>query len=302
MRRARSRAPSRSGTPRTTPRRAPTRRSPRTSRRSTRRSMSSTCNVPFGEAQPEVQERGRRQLRRPRRDALPRSPGSPTSPTSATSRRWTAPRPSTSSPTTSSRPRRSTKFKGKTYAVPQVTDTLGLFYNKKMLKDAGVEVPKTFDELKKAAKKIKSKTGKTGLYLRGDDPYWFLPYPLRRGRRPRRRVREEGHRRRRAGRQGVHDDEGPGRLQGRRDRQPRDGQENMLKAFQDGNVAMIINGPWDIADAQRGQAVQATRTTWASPPSRPAAPQGGRRRAAGTSSVYAGTKNLRRRLRVRRST
>lgn len=34
------------------------------------------------------------------------------------------------------------KFDGKTYAVPQVIDSLGLFYNKKMLADAGVEPPR----------------------------------------------------------------------------------------------------------------------------------------------------------------
>lgn len=34
------------------------------------------------------------------------------------------------------------KYEGKTYAVPQVIDTLGLFYNKKMLADAGVQPPR----------------------------------------------------------------------------------------------------------------------------------------------------------------
>lgn len=70
----------------------------------------------------------------------------------------------------------STRYKGKTYAVPQVTDTLGLFYNKRLLKKAGVKVPTSFAGLKKDARKIKDKTGATALYLRGDDPYWFLPY------------------------------------------------------------------------------------------------------------------------------
>ena len=70
----------------------------------------------------------------------------------------------------------STAFEGKTYAVPQVTDTLGLFYNKELLDKAGVEVPTTFDELKKASARIEKKTDASGFYLRGDDPYWFLPY------------------------------------------------------------------------------------------------------------------------------
>lgn len=34
------------------------------------------------------------------------------------------------------------KYEGKTYAVPQVIDTMGLFYNKKMLADAGVQPPR----------------------------------------------------------------------------------------------------------------------------------------------------------------
>src|SRR5690606_16706625 len=36
---------------------------------------------------------------------------------------------------------------GKTYGFPKDYSTLALFYNKKMLEKAGVEVPKTWDEL-----------------------------------------------------------------------------------------------------------------------------------------------------------
>lgn len=32
-----------------------------------------------------------------------------------------------------------------------------------------------------------------------------------------------------------------------------DGQENGIKAFQEGKVAMIIDGPWDIALAREGE-------------------------------------------------
>ncbi|MGH3324848.1 MAG: extracellular solute-binding protein, partial [Streptomyces sp.] len=137
----------------------------------------------------------------------------------------------------------STRYKGKTYALPQVTDTLGLFYNKKMLKDAGVGVPKSFAELKKSAKKIKSETGKTGLYLRGDDPYWFLPY-----------LYGEGGDLVDAKAKKITVDDGPGAkafttMKDLVDSKAAttdtsDGQENGLKAFQDGDVAMIIDGPW----------------------------------------------------------
>ncbi|MGE8203000.1 ABC transporter substrate-binding protein [Heyndrickxia sp. NPDC080065] len=43
---------------------------------------------------------------------------------------------------------------GKYYGFPKGYSTLALFYNKKMLKDAGVEVPKTWDELLEASKKL----------------------------------------------------------------------------------------------------------------------------------------------------
>lgn len=69
----------------------------------------------------------------------------------------------------------STKFNGKTYGVPQVTDSLALMYNKAVLQQAGVQPPKTWDELKAAAATIKSKTGKNGLYL-NPAGYYLLPF------------------------------------------------------------------------------------------------------------------------------
>lgn len=186
----------------------------------------------------------------------------------------------------------STRFKGKTYAVPQVTDTLGLFYNKKMLKEAGVGAPKTFDELKKSAKKIKSKTGKTGLYLRGDDPYWFLPY-----------LYGEGGDLVDPTKKKITVDDGPGakafaRMKDLVDSKAAvtdssDGQENGLKAFQDGDVAMIIDGPWDIAGAQQGKQFKDDKDNLGVAPvpagsERAGSPQGG-----WNLSVYAGSKNLR---------
>lgn len=186
----------------------------------------------------------------------------------------------------------STRFKGKTYAVPQVTDTLGLFYNKKMLEDAGVEVPKSFAELKKAGKKIKSETGKTGLYLRGDDPYWFLPY-----------LYGEGGDLVDATSKKVTVDDGPGAeaFATMKDlvdsdaavTDSSDGQENGLKAFQNGDVAMIVDGPWDIAGALEGKEFKDDKDNLGVAPvpagsERSGSPQGG-----WNLSVYAGSKNLR---------
>ncbi|WP_445524239.1 extracellular solute-binding protein [Streptomyces cyslabdanicus] len=57
------------------------------------------------------------------------------------------------------------QYEGKTYGVPFVTDTLALVYNKALFEKAGItEAPKTWDELKSAAAKIKDKTGVDGYW------------------------------------------------------------------------------------------------------------------------------------------
>ncbi|MFC0597254.1 extracellular solute-binding protein [Streptomyces palmae] len=184
----------------------------------------------------------------------------------------------------------STKFEGKTYAVPQVIDTLGLFYNKKMLKDAGVEPPKSWDELKTAAKKIKDKTGKTGLYLRGDDAYWFLPF-----------IYGEGGDLldTKAKKVTIDDEPGVKAFAAARDlvksgaatTDASDGWENMQNAIKNGDVAMTINGPWAIEDTLAGKAFKDKSNLGVVPVPAGSAgqgsPQGGQNLA-----VYAGSKNL----------
>ncbi len=53
-------------------------------------------------------------------------------------------------------------YEGKAYGIPFIASARALFYNKAILKDAGVQPPKTWAELTTAAKTIKSKTGKIG--------------------------------------------------------------------------------------------------------------------------------------------
>ena len=45
-------------------------------------------------------------------------------------------------------------YKGTDYAVPSANNTVALYYNNDLLKAAGVEPPKTWDELKATAKKL----------------------------------------------------------------------------------------------------------------------------------------------------
>lgn len=70
-------------------------------------------------------------------------------------------------------------YNGKIMALPFELETLGLYYNKEMLDKAGVQVPKTWDELYAAAKKLT--TDKVaGLIIPPDKgPYFnFIWYPF----------------------------------------------------------------------------------------------------------------------------
>ncbi|MCW8216875.1 MULTISPECIES: extracellular solute-binding protein [Streptomyces] len=184
----------------------------------------------------------------------------------------------------------STKYDGKTYAVPQVIDSMGVFYNKKLFKDAGVEPPANIDELKTVSKKIKDKTGKTGLYLRGDDSYYFLSF-----------LYGEGGDLVDASSQTVTVDNAAGAKafgvvkdlvdSGAAKTDATDGWENMMQSFKNGDVAMMINGPWAVADTLTGKEFSDKAnlgiSTVPAGSAGQGAPQGGHNLA-----VYAGSKNL----------
>ena len=151
-------------------------------------------------------------------------------------------------------------------------------------------MPKTFDELATAAKKIKAKTGATALYLRGDDPYWFLPY-----------LYGEGGDMVDARDKVVEIDDGAGvkafkTIKDLVDSKAAvtdatDGQENQLRALKDGTVAMAVDGPWDIEGARAGKAFKDKKNLGVAPvpggSTAQGSPQGG-----WNLSVYAGSKNL----------
>ncbi|MFD7136378.1 extracellular solute-binding protein [Streptomyces sp. NPDC059894] len=184
----------------------------------------------------------------------------------------------------------STKYEDKTYAVPQVIDTLALFYNKQLLEDAGVEVPTSLTELKTTATKIEKETGATGLYLRGDDPYWFLPYLYGEGGDL---VDEESKK------ITIDDEPGAKAYAAMKDlvdskaaiTDAADGWNNMQNAFKSGKVAMMVNGPWAIEDVKSGQKFEDPANLGVAPvPAgsvKAGSPQGG-----WNLSVYAGSKNL----------
>ncbi|MFD3607607.1 extracellular solute-binding protein [Streptomyces atroolivaceus] len=184
----------------------------------------------------------------------------------------------------------STQYKGKTYAVPQVIDSMGIFYNKKMFADAGVEPPAKIADLKTVAKKIKDKTGKSGLYLRGDDSYYFLSF-----------LYGEGGDLVDADAKTVTVDNAEGVKafgvvkdlvdSGAAKTDATDGWENMMQSFKNGDVAMMINGPWAVADTLTGKEFTDKAnlgiSTVPAGSAAQGAPQGGH-----NLGVYAGSKNI----------
>ena len=106
----------------------------------------------------------------------PRSPGPPSS------RRWATSTPSTAPPALENNfletPLSSNVYEDKTYGVPQVTDTLGLMYNKALFEKAGLDPetpPTTWDEVRDAAKALKSKAKVDGIYINSGG-YFLLPF------------------------------------------------------------------------------------------------------------------------------
>ncbi|MDB1087864.1 extracellular solute-binding protein [Streptomyces sp. ACA25] len=143
----------------------------------------------------------------------------------------------------------STQYEDATYAVPQVIDTLALFYNKQLLDDAGVEVPESLEDIKNSVDAFSDL--EAPFYLRGDDPYWFLPYIYGEGGDL---VDAESET------VTIGDPSGVAAFEAVQDlldsgaaiTDTVDGWDNMMGMFADGDVAMMINGPWAINDAREG--------------------------------------------------
>lgn len=145
----------------------------------------------------------------------------------------------------------STKFNGKTYGVPQVTDSLGLMYNKKLLADAGItKAPATWDELKTAAAEVKAKTGKDGLYL-NPAGYYLLPFIYGEGGdlldADAKKIVVNGP----EAVAGVKTAQDLVKAEGSVRPPASDAYTAMMKAFTAGDVAMIIQGPWETANVAK---------------------------------------------------
>ena len=66
-----------------------------------------------------------------------------------------------------------TQYKGKRCALPFLADDYGLYYNKTLLRKAGIKSPpKTFSELAKDAKKLTQRKGNGDIKVAGYDPFF----------------------------------------------------------------------------------------------------------------------------------
>lgn len=138
-------------------------------------------------------------------------------------------------------PAASTKLDGKPYGVPQVTDTLALFYNESKLDKAGVEPPETWDEVIEIAPKL---GGKQALFL-NNDAFYALPFVYSQGGNlvdEKNSTIEINSAKTVAGMQTPKKllDKGAARTA----LDQTNSYTNMKTAFTSGEVAMMIDGPW----------------------------------------------------------
>lgn len=145
-------------------------------------------------------------------------------------------------------PLSSNVYDGSTYGVPQVTDTLGLMYNKSLFEKAGLDPeapPTTWAEVQSAAETLKSKAKVDGIYINSGG-YFLLPF-----------LYGEGADIVDADAQAitVNSPEAAAGIQTAQDLvksgaavKPvaNDPYGTMMTLFKEGKVAMIINGPWEV--------------------------------------------------------
>lgn len=183
-------------------------------------------------------------------------------------------------------------WQGKLYGLPQVTDFLVLYYNKKMLADGGVAAaPRTWDDFDAANKKLTT-GGKYGWSFEGGS-YFAQPFIFGFGgglldtstTPPTPLINNGG---------AV---KGFDFLKQELAYAPKvdfqNGYTNTVNGFKDGQVAMILNGPWEYGNILTGKAFSdANNLGVAAVPMDPATGDVARSPAGGQNYVmYAGTKN-----------
>ncbi|WP_019813316.1 extracellular solute-binding protein [Saccharomonospora saliphila] len=189
-------------------------------------------------------------------------------------------------------PMRSTTYEGRTYGVPEVTDTLALLYNKDHFEQAGIDAPPaTWSELRDTAAALEEAVpGTTGFFANADS-YFLLPFVYGEGGdyvdMERKKVTLDSPEVRSAI-ETVQDltADGIGTTDTSANKYT-----NMQNGFKSGSVSMILNGPWSVSDTLSGEAFSDADNLGVAPV--PAGPKGQGGPVGGHNLVvYAGSPDL----------
>ncbi|MGW5200337.1 extracellular solute-binding protein [Streptomyces spiralis] len=182
------------------------------------------------------------------------------------------------------------QYEGKTYGVPLVTDTLALVYNKALFQKAGItEAPKTWDELKADAAKVKDKAGVDG-YWGSTQAYYAQSFLYGEGTdtvdAAAKKITVNSPTAKKAYGTWLSTFSGKGLHKADA---TVDAYAHIQDAFVNGKVAAIIQGPWEITNFYKGSAFKdksnlGIATVPAGSTGKAGAPTGGH-----NLSVYAGS-------------
>ena len=148
------------------------------------------------------------------------------------------------------------QYNGKIYAIPQTVDALALFYNRALLKAKGLKnPPKTLAQLQQYCEKLGA--GK-GIALRGDS-YWITPWIWGAGGglvdMAKKQILV-------ASKKSIAGWSSYNSLFKNKcafpDKDFSNDYGNVMTAFKNGQVAMIVNGPWSTADVLSGPAFKSS--------------------------------------------
>ncbi|MGM0876602.1 MAG: ABC transporter substrate-binding protein [Bacillota bacterium] len=140
-------------------------------------------------------------------------------------------------------PKASTMLDSKYYGIPNNSNALALYYNKDMFEEAGIaEPPKTWDELKEAAKKLTTDSRK-GLAISAtkseEGTFQFLPYLWQAGAN----LDSFGSPEAISSMKLIQDMVKEGSMS---ENIINWDQQDVLVQFQTGKAAMMVNGPWQL--------------------------------------------------------
>jgi arabinogalactan oligomer/maltooligosaccharide transport system substrate-binding protein len=147
------------------------------------------------------------------------------------------------------------QYEGKTYGAPFVTDSLGLMWNKDLLKKAGHDkAPATWDELKTVAKDVEDKAGVDGFWL-NNATYYELAFLFGEGTdmvdTANKKITINSPEAVKAVDKSkeILASDGVAKLD-----VTADAYAHMQDAFVNGKVAMIVQGPWELTNIYKGAA------------------------------------------------